>query len=151
MVLNLKEDFKQIEVQKQLLAWAVAGSVKWYNSPNGLVVPESSITEKNRMRGAIDSVGNWIEDCCEITKNPMDFIPSRQAHDNYLKWCGNGESPKKAKSFTAQLVKLGCVAGERETVDITDLAGRPTGDKKQVKVLRGIKTKGWRWQVSAFD
>lgn len=147
---GLKEEFKTPEIQQQLLTWAVAGAKKWYNSPNGLVVPESSIVEKTRMRGLIDSVGNWVEDLAKITKDKRDFIPTRQAHESYLKWCGNGESPKKMKAFVAQLEKMGCTVG-REYVEVTDFGGRPTGDRKQVRVLQGIKANGWQWHVGEAD
>lgn len=114
---TLKERFKSAATLEGVLAWAVAGAVRWYKlGAAGLPEIESSRRLKDAHRGELDNVKIWLEECCLIGGN--GFTPHQALYLSYEKWCHeNGVEPKKQKGFTQSLERKGYQSGRSRTAD----------------------------------
>jgi putative DNA primase/helicase len=124
---TLKERFKSASVLEGVLAWAVAGAVRWYRlGATGLPEIESSRRLKDAHRGELDNIKIWLEERCLIGGN--GFTPHQALYLSYEKWCHeNGVEPKKQKGFTQSLERKGYQSDRSRTAD-----------GKQARGFRGI-------------
>lgn len=71
-----------------ILNWALEGCRDWL--ANGLGTPEEVKTATANYRDEMDTLGNWIADCC--TEGPRMTASAKQLYASYVAWCeGNGE------------------------------------------------------------
>jgi len=112
---RLKQMMRSPAVLEGVLAWAVQGAVRWYAlGSQGLTEPAGSIALKAEQRGALDTVGAWIEECC--TPGSQHFSPFAKLYGSYNDWAKvNGVEPKRQKSFSASLQHKG-YQSDRATV-----------------------------------
>ena len=70
--------------------------------------------QEAEQRGALDTVGAWIEECC--TPGSQYFSPFAKLYGSYNEWAKeNGVEPKRQKSFSASLQHKG-YQSDRSTV-----------------------------------
>jgi len=103
----LKQRLRSPNVLEGVLAWAVQGAMRWYKlGSRGLGEPASSLKLKLQHRDTLDTVGMWIEECCEIGSH--HFTTSGELYQSYEQWCrGNGVEAKRQKGFTMALQRKG--------------------------------------------
>jgi putative DNA primase/helicase len=56
---GLKERLKRLENLAGMLAWAVEGAKRWYQAPDGLLVPDVLKAGLQQVRGELDHVQHW--------------------------------------------------------------------------------------------
>lgn len=119
---SLKQRFKTAAVLEGVLAWAVAGAVRWYKLGDaGLPEIESSRQIKARHRGELDNVAAWLEECCTVGGN--GFTANSILYLSYERWCKeNGVEPKKLKGFSQALDRKG-FRSDRTTVEGRQMRG----------------------------
>jgi len=87
-----------------ILAWAVKGCLDWQE--NGLGVPGEVKRATEGYREEMDTVGNFIKDCCVVS--PTAVVGSKEFNETYCKWCEeNGERPLSQKKVGTQLRERG--------------------------------------------
>jgi len=100
---TLKRRMQSPENLEFVLAWLVDGAYRWYqHEGRGLQTPSAvrSLTQKQRFDQ--DSVGLWLEECCEMGAEHL--TENTKARISYENWCGaNGYEPKKANGFARSL------------------------------------------------
>ena len=71
-----------------VLNWMLEGCRDW--RANGLGTPEEVKTATANYRDEMDTLGNWIADCC--IEGPKMTASAKQLYASYVAWCeGNGE------------------------------------------------------------
>jgi len=118
---TLKSQLKSKESLQAVLAWAVKGSVRWYNQEGtGLRIPKSVEATTAQQRLDLDYVGQWLEECIEIvdpTKSDpaSHFVPNGALYLSYQNWCKEqGVTPKHKRSLTMELNRKGLDAGQQK-------------------------------------
>ncbi|WFM71823.1 phage/plasmid primase, P4 family [Halomonas sp. CKK8] len=83
-----------------ILAWAVRGCIEWQRI--GLCPPNSVKTAVDEYRAEMDTLGEFITDCC-LTRVGAQ-AKAKDLYAGYQAWCGsNGYSPVSAKLFGTSL------------------------------------------------
>jgi putative DNA primase/helicase len=117
----LKEHLKDPEMLEVVLAWAVAGAMKWYAlGEKGLSESEESIRVKREQREGIDYVQMWLDECCILGDGKhalVDiFTPNSELYTSYESWCKqSGAEQHRAKGFSQALIKKGLRADRSNT------------------------------------
>lgn len=87
-----------------ILAWLVEGAVDYLK--NGLQVPASVRNATAAYRREIDSLGMFLDDCCE--REPTARATTSLLYAAYTKWCADeGAEPMKVDQFGRELTKRG--------------------------------------------
>lgn len=87
-----------------ILNWMVAGLAKYRR--RGLTVPDTVKFATDSYRVEMDSVGRFVEECCEADEHHR--TPAGDLYKAYSTWAhGNGEYPLKQTNFGAELTKRG--------------------------------------------
>lgn len=104
----LKHNMRSVKMLQGVLAWSVAGAIRWYKLGNvGLPEIEGSVTAKNTHRSELDNVQAWLDECCSKTDT---FFAYSALYSSYEIWCkSNGVEPKKQKGFSQALIHKGYV------------------------------------------
>lgn len=102
---SLKSQMRQPHILEGVLAWAIAGAIKWYKlGASGLPELESSAQLKTKHRAELDNVGAWLDECC----TEGEFAASAKVYSSYKNWCNeNGITPKQQKGLTQSLERKG--------------------------------------------
>ena len=110
---SLKHSMKTTIILEGVLAWAVLGSIAWYQlGQKGLPEIEQSRTVKEAHRNDLDNIQDFIDECC--IAGPAYFIAQDRLFPKYQLWCEvNGVEPKKKKGLTQSLKKKGFSEGKR--------------------------------------
>ena len=103
---QLKERMVQPDQLAGILAWAVAGAARWYQTPGGLVTPAAVVNATAAHREQLDHVKQWLDEC---TRRVKEHVASNTAlYGSYRAWCEeNGYAPKQAVAFGRALVAKG--------------------------------------------
>lgn len=103
---SLKEKMKAPDVLEGVLAWIVAGAMRWYTlGSKGLPELAASAAVKTAHRSELDNIAGWIDECCERADT---FTPYSALYMSYETWCkSNGVEAKKQKGFSQALSKKG--------------------------------------------
>lgn len=111
---SLKDRMRRPENLRAVLAWAVAGAVKWYAlGAAGLPELQRMTIAKDVQRSEVDHVQQWLDDCCKFAGGDV-FTPSRDLYTSYREWCSdNGVSAKLARLFSASLKAKGYVNDQK--------------------------------------
>jgi putative DNA primase/helicase len=128
---TLKACLQSSENLEYVLAWLVEGAYLWYqHAGRGLQTPESIKDLTQSQRAAQDSVGVWLEECCEL--KPDEWTENSRVMASYKAWCEeNGYEPKKAKGLAQSLAaNRGLEVG---------VVRRITDDNLRSKMARGVK------------
>lgn len=107
-----------------VLAWAVQGARKWYQS--GLPYPESVRLETQAHRAQQDFVAQFLAEVPELAEDPGDvdrhrveefYVTSASLYQAYKDWCQeNGVPPKFQKAFSQALTARGFELGRERVV-----------------------------------
>jgi putative DNA primase/helicase len=127
---TLKQCLQSSENLEFVLSWLVEGAYLWYQrGGRGLETPESVKDLTQAQRAAQDSVGVWLEECCE--QKPDEWTENSKIMTNYKEWCeANGYEAKKAKGLAQSLAAHGLEVGVQR---------RMTDDNLRQKWARGVK------------
>ncbi len=108
---SLKQKMKSPNMQKAILAWAVAGAMRWYALGSaGLPELPQGAALKDAQRAQLDNVQIWLEERCLVGGD--GFTPNWLLYSSYGSWCTlNGVEPKKQKSFSQTLDRKGYKSG----------------------------------------
>lgn len=121
---TLKHQTKSPDMQKEILAWAIRGAVKWY--ADGLVEPQEVKDATQSHRDSNDEVREFLDDKGYINSKE-GLVIFQSLYYEYETWChSNGVSPKAKRSFVNSMEGKGC-SSDREYVD-----------GKQHRVIKGI-------------
>ena len=103
----LKQRMRAQKVLEGVLAWAVAGAMRWYALGSaGLSEPATSVALKAQQRETLDAVGMWIEEKCSLGTH--HFTATGDLYQSYEAWCkANGVESKRQKGFTMALQRKG--------------------------------------------
>jgi len=106
---TLKERMRSPEVLQGVLAWALAGAVRWYALPkSGLQAPEIVRQETLKARAAVDWVAQWIDEEIIVTGDDNDRIPNADYYARYSDWCQTrGAAQRKLKALNDSLSRMG--------------------------------------------
>ena len=80
-----------------VLAWLMRGCLEWQENPRGLDPPPKVISAVAAYRAEEDTIGEFIEDCCEvITENPDSVrITATGLYDAFMHWYRENVSAKR--------------------------------------------------------
>lgn len=123
---TMKERMRTPAILEGVLAWAVAGAVRWYSlGAPGLEEIESSRRLKEAHRGDLDNVKAWLDECCMVGGH--GFTANSILYLSYEKWCReNGVEPKRQKGFSQALIRK------------SYSEARTTHEGRQMRGFRGI-------------
>lgn len=118
---KLKERLTSPPVLAAVLAWAVEGARRWYQSPRGLVPPASVVAALGEDRAAYDYIGQFLEEHgYELLTEPdtiaqqRAWLPSSDVYSDYALWCDSEGYPKKNQgTFVAALKLRGFTTGRK--------------------------------------
>lgn len=86
-----------------ILAWAVAGAVRWYQE--GLGKPEEIEAANQEWQTDEDLQGKFLAEC---TSDSDGVVETTKVYRIYQWWCGkNGERPESANSFGRSMTERG--------------------------------------------
>jgi len=104
---SLKYRMQSPEILEGVLAWLVDGASEWYQlEGKGLETPETVKQLTQQQRDAQDSVGLWLDECCELKEG--EWTENSKVRTSYETWCQeNGYEPKKAKGLSQSLAAHG--------------------------------------------
>ena len=104
---SLKYRMQSPEILEGVLAWLIDGAAEWYElEGKGLETPEAVKQLTQQQRSAQDSVGLWLEECCEFKAD--EWTESSRVRASYEMWCEtNGYEAKKAKGLGQSLTAHG--------------------------------------------
>ena len=87
-----------------IFTWMVLGCFEWQKT--GLCQPEEISAATKEYRSEMDSISNFIDECCYVAENVS--VMSKDIYAAYSKWCDdNGENVKKQKMFGNTLKSKG--------------------------------------------
>jgi phage/plasmid-associated DNA primase len=111
------------------LAWAIDGAYQWYQrGGKGLDTPQAVKDLTQSQRDAQDSVGLWLEECCELVEG--EWTENTKIRTSYENWCeANGYDPKKAKGLSQSLAAHGCEVSVQKRITDVNLKSN---------ILRGV-------------
>jgi len=108
---SLKWRMRTEKTLEGVLAWAVAGAIRWHASQYGLIAPDSVKAETQKHRLDLDYVAQWLDECCQI--HPTHFEPNHRIYQSYKDWCtDNGITPKQQRGLTLSLKGKGFLVNE---------------------------------------
>lgn len=114
---HLKDRLAEPHNLEGVLAWAVAGVMKWFASSNGLTTPEVVKAATDAHRNEQDTLAQFLEEIYEATENPEDFIPNPDFYTAYKSYCDElGVTPKQMPQLTKSLKAKGIKAGEQQKI-----------------------------------
>jgi phage/plasmid-associated DNA primase len=115
---SLKLQLQSQDNLEAVLAWTVEGAYKWYQrGGKGLETPQAVKDLTQTQRSGQDSVGLWLEECCEIKEG--EWTENTKVRTSYENWCTvNGYEPKKAKGLSQSLAAHGLdIAIDKKVLD----------------------------------
>ena len=87
-----------------ILNWAIQGCLEWQRE--GLGTPEEVIEATNEYRHDMDSVGDFLEECCVLDDNAIQKV--KEVYDAYRQWCEqNGERPMSKNNLSNEFKRRG--------------------------------------------
>lgn len=127
---QLKWRMSSAAVLPGVLAWAVEGARRWYESfPQGLVTPKAVANNTREHRAELDHIQQWLDECATLAPDGAVTVPT--LYKSYETWCEeNGHTPKKNAAFGRGLVSKGFEA-----------TAKRIGDKVQ-RAYRGLILQG---------
>ena len=89
-----------------ILAWMIGGAVEWYE--RGLEVPERVRAASEEYLHAMDSLGLWIEECCDLADDLLTTETSTRLYRSDSSWKDRrGEHPVSQMRWSEQLQARG--------------------------------------------
>jgi putative DNA primase/helicase len=129
---SLKRRMQTPDNLEGVLAWLIDGAYQWYqHEGQGLATPDAVTDLTRAHRDAQDSVGLWLEECCELKAG--EWIPNTKIYTSYKDWCiENGYEPKKLTGLSQSLAAHGLEVG------ILGWINNPSGTRTKARGVRGI-------------
>jgi putative DNA primase/helicase len=103
------KDFRERFLRPELpgiLNWALEGLARWRR--DGLRRPASVREATTEYRSAMDTVGQWIEECTEA--DPAAILPVNVLHSDYVNYLGPHGHPFGPRRFSEELERKGYAA-----------------------------------------
>ncbi len=148
---RLKEILREPRNLEGILNWIIEGAVRWYSRPNGLLTPPTIQKRTESFREALDYIYEFLGDHYEIAENLGDweslkaaeyYTPLDDLYSEYKSWHDANGAPELNKINFARKVRsrLGG-ANLYENQCRAQIENKLTGEKKQVRVIAGIRPK----------
>jgi len=122
---TLKSRLKSPESLRGVLAWAVAGAVRWYQAghlPRNAVVEVTTQSQRERL----DNVQAWLDE--RVALNSDSRVEFATVWADYSDWCKlNGVRPRHKQGLSEVLRKKGFI--------VRKMRYEPGSDRKKVFVL----------------
>ena len=133
---ELKFRLKEPDVATSIVAWYIEGAYQWYRrSGKGLVTPQSVKELTQQQRDSQDSVGLWLEECCEQKEGVL--TANETLYASYENWCkNNGHPPKQSNQLSKSLSAHGLKVG------IKDHYYTSVGKRSTRKCVEGLQILG---------
>ena len=148
---RLKEALREPRNLEGILNWIIAGSVKWYSRENGLIVPPSIQKRTQALREALDYIYEFLEDHYEIAENMSNweelkaaefYTPLDDLYGEYKSWHEPNGAPELTKiNFSRKVRSRLGGANLYDNQCRAQIENKLTGEKKQVRVIAGIRPK----------
>ncbi len=107
---------ERMKTEKGLLRALVDGCVD-YVQCGGLAVPEAVKAATEAYKSESDVLGQFVEDCLDVTEEPEDYVTSADLYAAYHAWCeANGKKVKAQNRFSQDLDKAGIGTPGRDNV-----------------------------------
>ena len=84
---TLKAKLMTKENREGILAWAIEGARKWYESPTGLITPYEVEQATEASRDELDLVGQFMAEVYEETELEAHFVSNKELYESYKSWC----------------------------------------------------------------
>jgi len=133
---SLKRRMQSPENLEAVLAWLIDGAFLWYQREgHGLQTPDAVKELTCSQRDSQDSVGVWLEECCE--QKAGEWISNARIYASYKDWCiENGYEPKKITGLTQSIAAHGFETG------VWGYILNPSGTQKSARGVRGLNLIG---------
>jgi putative DNA primase/helicase len=133
---SLKRRMQSPENLEGVLSWLVDGAYQWYqHEGQGLATPDIVTDLTQSQRDAQDSVGLWLEECCELKAD--EWVENTKVMTSYKNWCvANGYEPKKQTGLSQSLGAHGL------EVSIPKRIHDPSGTQKTARGIQGLSLIG---------
>jgi putative DNA primase/helicase len=104
---TLKENLKTPEVLRGVLAWMVAGSIRWFNlSKRGLPMPQEVRELVTEQRYQLDTVQQFLDQNCGAGVDM--YVSGAELYSAYTDWAeAEGYHPYGRPNFSAAVVQKG--------------------------------------------
>jgi len=115
-----------------ILAWAVRGAMDWIERKR-LEEPEEVMSEVRAWQESDDPLREFLDDCCEISKDPDTFVRQSQMSAAYMWWCKQNSErfPIGRSSFRERMLNKG----------FEESRGRRDHENHQLRTWEGIELK----------
>ena len=129
---SLKQRMQSSENLEGVLAWLIDGAHLWYqHKGQGLQTPDAVTDLTRAHRDAQDSVGLWLEECCEVKEG--EWVENTKVMTSYKNWCeANGYEPKKQTGLSQSLAAHGL------EVSVVRKIYEPSGTQKTARGVQGM-------------
>lgn len=89
-----------------ILQWGIDGWAEYCRT--GLADPDSVVADTAEYRAENDSVGRFLEECCQVSANPALKVNTRSVRSAYESWCrAEAMSPVTPTAFGIALRRAG--------------------------------------------
>jgi phage/plasmid-associated DNA primase len=133
---SLKRRMQSPDNLEGVLAWIVEGAHQWYqHEGQGLKTPDEVNALTQAQRANQDSVGLWLEECCEYSEGR--WTENSKVMTSYQNWCeANNYDAKKAKGLAQSLVAHGYEVGVLKWISSTPgEKGKPMRGVNHLEIL----------------
>lgn len=101
---NLPEKLR--EAAPAILAWGIQGWADYQRQ--GLAEPASVVADTAEYRAENDTVGRFLDECCQVSKFGDQKVNTRTVREAYEKWCSaEGVAPVTPQVLGRELAKVG--------------------------------------------
>jgi len=130
---TLKQRMQTSENLEGVLSWLIDGAYNWYQDQGrGLVTPETVKQITQQQRNAQDSVGEWLEECCEPKED--NWIEFSKVYASYKTWCeANGYTPRQKNSLSESISTHGFKTGIQRNIYTS------SGQRTKAKGIQGLE------------
>jgi putative DNA primase/helicase len=91
---------KKLEEENSgILNWLLEGYVLWRKE--GLENPESVVRATNEYRDEMDTVGQFLRECCSVDSTGLMRIGNRRLYEMYTNWCAQNNEKLYSQKFLA--------------------------------------------------
>ncbi len=151
--IKLKSTLREPGNMEGILNWVIEGAVRYYSRERGLLIPSSVLKRTESFREALDYIKEFLEEHYEIAeestmsnweslKAAEFYTPLDDLYSEYKSWHESNGAPELNKiNFSRKVrARLGG-ANQYENLCRAVIENPISGEKKQVRVIAGIRPK----------
>jgi len=149
--IKLKATLREPGNMEGILNWVIEGAVRYYSRERGLAIPSSVIKRTESFRESLDYIHEFLEEYYEISeamgnweelKAAEFYTPLDDLYAEYKSWHESNGAPELNKiNFSRKVRSRLGGANLFENLCRAQIENKVTGDKKQMRVIAGIRPK----------